>query len=101
MAKAEVKDGKLIYRDLIFKKDKPLSDIVWIYLQKEDAHAKMCCGSFNLEINRVIIVDKDMKRTAIEFEDPVPAKALIEEIRGADDRIAVGYTAENMERFGR
>lgn len=101
MAKAEVKDGKLIYRELVFKKEMNLSDIVWIYLQKEDASAKMCCGSYNVEINRVIVVDKNMKEAAIEYENAAPAKALIEAVSKADDRIAVGYTDENKTRFGR
>jgi len=66
--KAEVKDNKLYYREFLIKKELPIEDIRWVYLQKEDVNSKLCCGSLNIEITRVIVVDKNGKKISIEYE---------------------------------
>lgn len=99
MAKVTVTDGKIIYRKLLRICEIPVADIVWAYLQQEDVSAKMCCGSFEAEIGRVIVVDKNGKKEVFQFESMQEARELLEKIQKANPDIAIGYTKENRERF--
>lgn len=99
MAKVTVTNGEILYRKFIKACSLPVSDLVWAYLQQEDVSAKMCCGSFNAEIGRVIVFDKDGKKEVFQFESMQEARKLLEEIREANPDMAVGYTEENKGRF--
>ena len=59
MEKVAVIGGKIVYRKLLKTCEIPVTDVVWAYLQQEDVSAKMCCGSFETEIGRVIVVERD------------------------------------------
>ncbi len=100
MEKVAVTDGKIIYRRLLKTCEIPVTDVVWAYLQQEDVSAKMCCGSFEMEIGRVIVVERDGKREIFQFESMQEARELLEKLQKANPRIAIGYTKENRERFG-
>lgn len=100
MAKVTVTDGKIIYRKFLKTCEIRTADLVWAYLQQEDVSAKMCCGSFEAEIGRVIVVDKNGKREVFQFESMQEARELLEKIQKANPEIAIGYTKENQERFG-
>ena len=100
MAKVTVENGKILYRKFLTACELPVADLVWAYLQQEDVSAKMCCGSFETEIGRVIVVERDGKREIFQFESMQEARELLEKIQKANPRIAIGYTKENRERFG-
>lgn len=99
MAKVIVADGKLIYRRLLKQCELLIKDLVWAYLQQEDVSAKMCWGSFNAEIGRVVVVDKNGKKEVFQFESMQEARELLERIQEANPDMAVGYTKENREKF--
>lgn len=99
MAKVIVADGKLIYRKLLKQCELLIKDLVWAYLQQEDVSAKMCCGSFNAEIGRVVVVDKNGKKEVFQFESMQEARELLERIQEANPDMAVEYTKENREKF--
>lgn len=99
MAKVIVADGKLIYRRLLKQCELLIKDLVWAYLQQEDVSAKMCCGSFNAEIGRVVVVDKNGKKEVFQFESMQEARELLERIQEANPDMAVGYTKVNREKF--
>lgn len=99
MAKVNVENGKIIYRRFLKTCELPVENLVWGYLQQEDVSAKMCCGSFNAEIGRVIVLDKDGKRETFQFESMQEARELLERIQKANPNMAVGYTKENREAF--
>lgn len=101
MAKVIVEDGKIIYRKFLKTCEIQVADLVWAYLQQEDVSAKMCCGSFEAEIGRVIVVDKNGKREVFQFESMQEARELLEKIQKANPDIAIGYTKENRARFDR
>ena len=61
MAKVNVENGKIIYRRFLKTCELPVENLVWGYLQQEGVSAKMCCGSFNAEIGRVIVLDRTAK----------------------------------------
>ena len=98
--KAEVKNGTLYYRDLLFKKELPIADIRWVYIQKEDINSKLCCGSYNMEITRVIVIDKDGRKVALEYEQNDPAREILAKISDPGSHILVGYTDENKAKMG-
>ena len=100
MAKVAVSEGMIRYRKFLTVCELPVADLVWAYLQQEDVSAKMCCGSFETEIGRVIVVERDGKREIFQFESMQEARELLEKIQKANPRIAIGYTKENRERFG-
>lgn len=100
MAKVAVSEGMIRYRKFLTICELPVADLVWAYLQQEDVSAKMCCGSFETEIGRVIVVERDGKREIFQFESMQEARELLEKIQKANPRIAIGYTKENRERFG-
>lgn len=99
MANVTVKDGKLIYRKFMKNCELLISNIVWAYLQQEDVSAKMCCGSFNAEIGRVIVLEKNGKKEIFQFESMQEARELLEKLQGANPDMAIGYTKENRKRF--
>lgn len=99
MAKVTISDGTIIYRKFLKSCEIQVSDLVWAYLQQEDVSAKMCCGSFEAEIGRVIVVDKNGKREIFQFESMQEARELLQKIQEANPDIAIGYTKENRERF--
>lgn len=101
MSKVIVEDGKIIYRKFLKTCEIQAADLVWAYLQQEDVSAKMCCGSFEAEIGRVIVVDKNGKREIFQFESMQEARELLEKIQKANPDIAIGYTEENKARFDR
>lgn len=99
MAKVTVADGKIIYKKFLRTCEILVADLVWAYLQQEDVSAKMCCGSFESEIGRVIVVDKNGKKEVFQFESMQEARELLAKIQEANPDIAIGYTKENRERF--
>lgn len=99
MAKITVENGKIIYKKMLKTCEIQTADLVWGYLQQEDVSAKMCCGSFNAEIGRVILVDKNGKKETFQFESMQEARDLLTRIQEANPDMRVGYTKENQERF--
>ncbi len=100
MGKVTVEDGKIIYKKFMKRCELEISGLVWAYLQQEDVSAKMCCGSYNAEIGRVVVVDKDGKKEVFQFESMQEARELLAKIQRANADLTVGYTEENKKRFG-
>lgn len=99
MAKVTVENGKVLYRRFPFLCELPAASLVWAYLQQEDVSAKMCCGSFNAEIGRVVVLDRDGKRKVFKFESMQEARELLAKLEEANPDMAVGYTQENRKKF--
>lgn len=99
MAKVTVTDGKIRYKKFLATCELPVTDLVWAYVQQEDVSAKMCCGSFNAEIGRVIVLERDGKKEIFQFESMQEARELLERIQKANPDLPVGYTEENRKRF--
>lgn len=99
MAKVTVEEGQILYRRFLRLHRLPVSGLVWVYLQQEDVQAKMCCGSFNAEIGRVIVLDQEGRKEIFQFESMEEARELLEKIREAGPDLAVGYTPENRKKF--
>ena len=95
MGKVTVEDGKIIYKKFMKRCELEISGLVWAYLQQEDVSAKMCCGSYNAEIGRVVVVDKDGKKEVFQFESMQEARELLAKIQRAIAFLKVGYTEEN------
>lgn len=100
MAKVTVTDGKLIYKKYLKTCELLVKDLVWAYLQQEDVSAKMCCGSFQAEIGRVIVMERNGKKEVFQFESMQEARELLEQLQKENPDMKVGYTRENRERFG-
>lgn len=99
MAKVTIEDGKIRYRRFLTSCELPVSSLVWAYLQQEDVSAKMCCGSFNAEIGRVIVVEQNGKKEVFQFESMQEARELLAKIQEVNPDLAVGYTEANRKRF--
>lgn len=99
MPKITVADGKVIYKKFLKTCELQTADLVWGYLQQEDVSAKMCCGSFDAEIGRVIVRDRNGKKEVFQFESMQEARELLEKIQKANPNMAVGYTEANRARF--
>ncbi|HBN57118.1 MAG TPA: hypothetical protein DD414_10115 [Lachnospiraceae bacterium] len=99
MGKVTVEDGKIIYRKFMKRCELEVSGLVWAYLQQEDVSAKMCCGSYNAEIGRVIVVDKNGKKEIFQFESMQEARELLARLQQSNAELAIGYTAENRKKF--
>ena len=99
MAKVTVTDGKILYRKFLSSCELPVADLVWAYLQQEAVSAKMCCGNFNAEIGRVIVLSRDGKKEIFQFESMQEARELLEKLQKANEDLAIGYTEENRKRF--
>ncbi len=96
---AKVVNDKITWYYFLKKKELPLSDIAWAYLQQEDANARMCCSNASFPIGRVIVVKKDGTKEIFQYEGMEKPKDLLDSIKAANPDIAVGYTRENRERF--
>ena len=99
MAKVTVADGKILYRKFLKACELPVSELVWAYLQQEDVSAKMCCGSYNTEIGRVIVLERNGKKETFQFESMQEARELLARIQEVNPELAVGYTEANRRRF--
>lgn len=99
MAKVTVENGKIRYRKFLSICELPVKDLVWAYLQQEDVSAKMCCGSFQAEIGRVIVLERNGKKETFQFESMEEARELLTRIQEANPDIAVGYTEANRKKF--
>lgn len=99
MAKVTVTDGKIRYRKLLTVCELPVTDLVWAYLQQEDVSAKMCCSSFNAEIGKVIVLERNGKKEVFQFESMQEARELLARIQEANPELPTGYTEENRKRF--
>lgn len=99
MAKVTVTDGKIRYRKFLTACELPVTDLVWAYLQQEDVSAQMCCGGYNAEIGRVIVLERNGKKEIFQFGSMQEARELLERIQEANPELAVGYTEENRRRF--
>lgn len=99
MAKVKVANGKIIYRKFMRLCELNISDLAWAYLQQEDVSAKMCCGSYNAEIGRVIVVDREGRKEIFQFESMQEARELLARIQEANPEMSVGYTKENREKY--
>ncbi len=101
--KVTVEDGKLKYRKWLQRRELPLDDLQWAYIQQEDLSATMCCSEYTCEIGRVIVMDKNGKKEIFQFdhmgEGMKIARKLLEEIHEAKPDLAIGYTKENRARF--
>lgn len=99
MGKVTVEDGKIIYRKFMKRCELETAGLVWAYLQQEDVSAKMCCGSYNAEIGRVIVVDKNGKKEIFQFESMQEARELLAKLQQSNAELAIGYTTENKKKF--
>lgn len=99
MAKVTVTDGKIQYRKFLTACELPVTDLAWAYLQQEDVSAKMCCGSFNAEIGRVIVLERNGRKEVFQFESMQEARELLAKIQEANPDLPIGYTDENRKRF--
>ena len=99
MAKITVANKKIVYKKLLRKQEIALDDIVWAYRQQQDAETTFGGKSINLVINRVIVQDKEGKKTAFPFDRTDAAKKMLDEIAAAAPEIAIGYTEENKEKY--
>ena len=99
MAKVAVSEGMIRYRKFLTVCELPVADLVWAYLQQEDVSAKMCCGSINAEIGRVIVLERNGKKEVFQFESMQEARELLAKIQEAAPDLPVGYTEENRKRF--
>ncbi len=101
--KVTVEDGKLKYREWLQKRELPLDDLQWAYIQLEDINSKVCCGDYACEIGRVIVMDKNGRKKSFQFdhmgEGMKIARRLLDEIHAAKPDLAIGYTRENRARF--
>ncbi len=57
------------------------------------------CGSFNAEIGRVIVLERNGKKEVFQFESMQEARELLAKIQEAAPDLPVGYTEENRKRF--
>lgn len=99
MAKITITDDHIIQKKLLKTSALPLADLVWAYIQQEDVKTSVCCGPVHMEIGRVIAFTGDGRRTAFSFESVKEAEKLLDEIREAAPHAAIGFTAENKEKF--
>ncbi len=101
--KVRVEDGKLKYRKMLKKRELPLDDLKWAYLQMEDVSSHVCCGEYACEIGRVVVMDKAGKKEVFQFdhmgEGMKIARKLLHEIQKAKPDLAIGYTEENRAKF--
>ena len=95
----KIENGKLIWNRFFKKKELPVSKIVWAYLQQETVNTKMCCGTADFPIGRLIIVKKDMSREVFQYEGMDKPRELLEELKKENPNMEVGYTKENQEKF--
>ena len=52
-----------------------------------------------MEIGRVIVFTEDGRKTVFSFESVKDAEKLLDKIREAAPHAAIGFTAENKEKF--
>lgn len=94
-----IENDKFVYRKLLARKEIPLEEILWAYLQIESGAGHMCCGEYDYKIYRVIVRLSSGEDIPFMFEKEAPAKELLELLRNASDRICIGFTEENKKRF--
>ncbi len=99
MANIKIEDGKILYRKLLKSCELPLEKLRWAYLQHEDVNSKLCCGSYQTEIGRVIVVMEDGKKEMFQFESMEGARELLARIQEACPDLPVGYTEANRALY--
>lgn len=99
MANIKIENGKLLYRKLLKSCELPLEKLRWAYLQHEDVNSKLCCGSYQTEIGRVIVVMEDGKKEMFQFESMEAARDLLARIQEAKPDLPVGYTEANRALY--
>lgn len=96
---ARIEDGAIVWYSLLKKKELPVTEIVWAYLQQQDVSAKMCCSTANFPVGRLIVVKKDLTREVFEYDGMEKPKRLLKELKDANPEIAFGYSEENKRRY--
>lgn len=96
---AKIEDGKITWYSFLKKKELPVTEILWAYIQIEDATARMCCSNASFPIGRLIVVKQDGSKETFQYEGTEKPKALLEQLKEENPAIVVGYTKENRERF--
>lgn len=73
-----------------------LDDVVRAYRRVEEADARMCCGSMNFDIQKLMLVRKDGTILELLIGDGTDrdAKALFEELKQQRPEIAYGKQAD-------
>ena len=99
MARVTVENGRILYQRFLTICELPVADLVWAYLQQEDVSTRMCCGGFETEIGRVIVLERNGKKEIFQFESMQEARELLEKLKEAAPDLAIGYTEENRRRF--
>jgi hypothetical protein len=99
MAHVVVEDNKLVYRKMFKTCSIDVNDIVWAYLQQEDASAGLCCGTASFPIGRLIVLDSHGSKEIFQYEGLEEPKDLLGKLKDANPSMAVGYTEENRARY--
>lgn len=76
----------------------PYDSIVWAYRQVQESRLSFGRGGV-LQEHRVVMVCRDGARSAAVFQREEYAAAALAKISECNPSVAVGYTAENRERF--
>lgn len=99
MNRAVVEGNKLKFKKLFKTYEIDTKNIVWGYLQQEDANARLCCGTASFPIGRLVLQDDKGKKEIFQYEGLEEPKKLMEAIKASNPDMAVGYTKENREKF--
>lgn len=99
MTNAVVEGNILKFKKLFKTYEIDTKNLVWGYLQQEDANARLCCGTASFTIGRLILQDDQGKKEVFQYEGLEEPKKLLEAIKASNPDIAVGYTEENRARF--
>lgn len=99
MANVCVDNGTLVYRKMFKTYRMDIKDIVWAYLQQEDASARLCCGTASFPIGRLIVFDVHGSKEIFQYEGLEEPKKLLEKLKNINSSMAVGYTDENKAKY--
>lgn len=96
----KIENGKLCYG----RRHKPTCvdaiDVVWAYVQVEIVKTACCTGGFGMEAGRLVLRESSGKNHIVACDRKEDAQELVELLAKLNPQMAVGFTAENKEKFG-
>lgn len=95
----KVENEKLIYKKALSRKELPVSDIVWVYLQIEEGTGGMCCGQYDYKIYRVVVHTASGEILKFQYENEKTARSVFDSISSSSSSIDVGFTPENKKKY--
>lgn len=77
----------------------PWRDISWAYRQVEDVQSRLCCGTTNYEVEHLILVTKDGRRTDIRLEEKQDAEAVLDWLARKNPAADIGFSPEKKKKY--